>query len=107
MRLVRTRGWSGSIGGRGGAEPTNARARKRDVESSSLSLLAFAASLGPASMRKQLAHLSDEALVALMARGDETALGELYDRVGRIAYGLAVRILRDDRWPRTQCRKGS
>lgn len=48
-------------------------------------------------MRKQLAHLSDEALVALMARGDETALGELYDRVGRIAYGLAVRILRDDR----------
>ena len=58
-------------------------------------------------MRKQLAHLSDEALVALMARGDETALGELYDRVGRIAYGLAVRILRDDRWPRTPCRKGS
>jgi RNA polymerase sigma-70 factor (ECF subfamily) len=48
-------------------------------------------------MRKQLAHLSDEALVALMARGDETALGELYDRVGRIGYGLAVRILRDDR----------
>ena len=42
-------------------------------------------------------HLSDEALVALVARGDETALGELYDRVGRVAYGIALRILRDDR----------
>jgi RNA polymerase sigma-70 factor (ECF subfamily) len=48
-------------------------------------------------MRKQHAHLSDEALVALVARGDEAALGELYDRVGRIAYGLARRVLRDDR----------
>ena len=42
-------------------------------------------------------HLSDEALVALVARGDETALGELYDRVGRVAYGIAFRILRDER----------
>jgi RNA polymerase sigma-70 factor (ECF subfamily) len=50
----------------------------------------------PWSMRKHLAHLSDEALVALLARGDETALGELYDRSGRVAYGLARRILRDD-----------
>ena len=48
-------------------------------------------------MRSQLAHLSDEALVALVARGDDTALGELYDRVGRIAYGLAYRVLRDER----------
>jgi RNA polymerase sigma factor (sigma-70 family) len=48
-------------------------------------------------MRKEHTHLSDEALVALVGRGDEAALGELYDRVGRIAYGLALRVLRDDR----------
>jgi RNA polymerase sigma-70 factor (ECF subfamily) len=48
-------------------------------------------------MRSQLAHLSEEALVALVARGDDTALAELYDRVGRMAYGLAFRVLRDER----------
>ena len=42
-----------------------------------------------------LAHLSDEALVALVARGDDGALGELYDRYGRVAYGVALRVLRD------------
>jgi RNA polymerase sigma-70 factor (ECF subfamily) len=48
-------------------------------------------------MRNQHAHLSEEALVALVARGDEGALAELYDRVGRIAFGLAYRVLRDER----------
>jgi RNA polymerase sigma factor (sigma-70 family) len=65
------------------------------VESPALTVLALAAHPGW-SMRKQHAHLSDEALVALVARGDENALGELYDRIGRIAFGLAARILRDE-----------
>ena len=66
------------------------------MESASFALVAFGAQPRSA-MRRQHAHLSDEALVALVARGDEDALGELYDRVGRIAYGLALRVLRDER----------
>jgi RNA polymerase sigma factor (sigma-70 family) len=46
-------------------------------------------------VNRQLAHLSDEALVALAARSEETALAELYDRYGRTAYGLALRVVRD------------
>ncbi|MGH3051799.1 MAG: sigma-70 family RNA polymerase sigma factor [Gaiellaceae bacterium] len=46
-------------------------------------------------MGRDLAHLSDEALVALVARAQEAALAELYDRFGRVAYGLALRIMRD------------
>jgi RNA polymerase sigma factor (sigma-70 family) len=49
----------------------------------------------PTPMPRSFAHLSDEAVVALVARSDEVALGELYDRFGRVAYGLAFRILRD------------
>jgi RNA polymerase sigma-70 factor (ECF subfamily) len=40
-------------------------------------------------------QLSDEALLALLARSDDDALAELYDRYGRAAYALALRILRD------------
>jgi RNA polymerase sigma factor (sigma-70 family) len=44
---------------------------------------------------RELAHLSDEALIALLARGDDGALAELYDRFGAVSYGLALRIVRD------------
>jgi RNA polymerase sigma factor (sigma-70 family) len=43
-----------------------------------------------------LAHLSDESLLSLVASSDDGALAELYDRFGRVAYGLALRILRDE-----------
>ena len=48
-------------------------------------------------MARTFAHLSDEAVVALVARSDEEALAELYDRFGRVAYGMAFRVLRDER----------
>jgi RNA polymerase sigma-70 factor (ECF subfamily) len=45
---------------------------------------------------RTLATLSDEALIALIATPEGgLALAELYDRYGRAAYGLALRILRD------------
>src|SRR2546421_12320320 len=45
---------------------------------------------------RELAHLSVEAVLALIGRADEQALAEPYRRFGRLAYGLAFRILRDD-----------
>jgi RNA polymerase sigma-70 factor (ECF subfamily) len=48
-------------------------------------------------MAPSFAHLSDEAVVALVARSDQEALAELYDRFGRVAYGLALRVLRDEK----------
>lgn len=48
------------------------------------------------SSERDLAHVSDEALLSLIAGSDEDALAELYDRFGGVAYGLALRILRDE-----------
>jgi RNA polymerase sigma-70 factor (ECF subfamily) len=47
-------------------------------------------------MGRDLAHLSDEALLSLVASSDDQALAELYDRFGRVSYGVALRILRDE-----------
>jgi RNA polymerase sigma factor (sigma-70 family) len=41
------------------------------------------------------ARSDDDTLLAQIVRGEEAALAELYDRYGRAAYGLALRILRD------------
>jgi RNA polymerase sigma-70 factor (ECF subfamily) len=67
------------------------------MEATASTVLALPGSQDHSRMRKHHAHLSDEALVALVARGDDDALAELYDRVSRIAYGLALRVLRDER----------
>jgi RNA polymerase sigma-70 factor (ECF subfamily) len=40
---------------------------------------------------------ADRAALERMARGDEDALAELYDRHGRLVYSLALRIVRDQR----------
>jgi RNA polymerase sigma factor (sigma-70 family) len=50
---------------------------------------------GRKTVKRDVAQLSDEALLEAVAGSDEAALGELYDRFGRVAYGLALRILRD------------
>ena len=50
----------------------------------------------PARPSRDLARLSDEALLSLVAASDDDALAALYDRFGRVAYGLALRILRDE-----------
>jgi RNA polymerase sigma factor (sigma-70 family) len=47
-------------------------------------------------MGRDLAHFTDEALLSLVASSDDQALAELYDRFGGVAYGLALRILRDE-----------
>jgi RNA polymerase sigma-70 factor (ECF subfamily) len=46
-------------------------------------------------MPPPLIEVTDEEVLARIARGDESALAEAYDRFGRVAYGLAYRMLRD------------
>ncbi len=46
-------------------------------------------------LRVSRRHESDEALVELISMGDELALGELYDRFGQVAYGMALRVVGD------------
>jgi RNA polymerase sigma factor (sigma-70 family) len=42
-----------------------------------------------------LADLPDTALLDLVGRSNDDALAVLYDRYGRVAYGLALRVVRD------------
>jgi RNA polymerase sigma-70 factor, ECF subfamily len=46
-------------------------------------------------MTRHAPQRTDEELVEAVARADDDALGELYDRFGNVAYGLAYRILQD------------
>ena len=50
---------------------------------------------GAAHRPRDYSDFPDEALLALAAREDEEALAQLYDRYSRVAYGLALRIVRD------------
>jgi RNA polymerase sigma factor (sigma-70 family) len=55
----------------------------------------YALALAPVIGRRRLRQRSDEELLEAIASGDHDALGALYDRFGRVAYGLAFRVLRD------------
>jgi RNA polymerase sigma-70 factor, ECF subfamily len=51
--------------------------------------------LGPSAAAPREERLADQATLARMARGDQDALAELYDRYARPVYSLALRILRE------------
>jgi RNA polymerase sigma factor (sigma-70 family) len=60
----------------------------------------YAATLAPAVGRREEVPYSptaipDEQVLEAVGKGDDDALGILYDRYGRVAYALAFRILRD------------
>jgi RNA polymerase sigma factor (sigma-70 family) len=58
----------------------------------------YAVTLSPAVGRQESEAArkpSDEQVLEAVGRGDDDALGVLYDRFGRLAYRLAFRILRD------------
>src|SRR4029453_15965438 len=46
-------------------------------------------------MRQPAPQRPGGGLVEAVARADEDALGELYDRFGKVAYGLAYKVLQD------------
>ncbi len=51
--------------------------------------------LAPAFDHEPEDRKDDVALIALVARGDESAYEQLFDRYASAAYGLAVRVVRD------------
>lgn len=55
----------------------------------------YAFALAPLAVGRRGRERSDEELLEAIAAGDDAALGALYDRFGRIAYSLALRVLHD------------
>jgi RNA polymerase sigma factor (sigma-70 family) len=55
----------------------------------------YAIALAPLIERRRVGERSNEELLEAIAAGDDAALGALYDRFGRVAYGLALRVLHD------------
>ena len=60
-----------------------------------ISVVGLRAPSGEQPMSRPAPQRTDEELVEAIARADEAALAELYDRFGRVAYGLAYKILQD------------
>ena len=60
-----------------------------------ISVVGLRAPWGGQPMSREAPQRSDEQLVEAVAQADEDALGELYDRFGKVAYGLAYKILQD------------
>jgi RNA polymerase sigma factor (sigma-70 family) len=60
-----------------------------------ISLVGLRAPASEQPMSREVPQRTDEELVEAIAGADEDALGELYDRFGRVAYGLAYKILQD------------
>ena len=60
-----------------------------------ISVVGLRVPLGERPMSREGRPRSDEELVEGVAQADEDALGELYDRFGKVAYGLAYKILQD------------
>jgi RNA polymerase sigma-70 factor (ECF subfamily) len=51
--------------------------------------------LGPSAVASQDSRQADQASLARIARGDQHALAELYDRHARLVFSLALRILQE------------
>ncbi len=60
-----------------------------------ISVAGLRAPWGEQPMSREAPRRTDEELVEAVAAADEDALGELYDRFGKVAYGLAYKILQD------------
>jgi RNA polymerase sigma factor (sigma-70 family) len=60
-----------------------------------ISVVGLRSPWGEPPMSRETPQRTDEELVEAVALADEDALGELYDRFAKVAYGLAYKILQD------------